>query len=166
MAINKTKQVSLIIMIGLVFLLQISAGQELTDFQMIRSDAGLSLHKDMFMLPVTYSNEYNKKQTEAVFQISAKHEIFGTGLYFAYTQISFWQAYDKDNSAPFRETNYNPELFYRFKPLSYSSGHVGADLGFEFTDELQVGAEQDRFLDGSGQPQAMACLLLRRLPAR
>ena len=129
---QKVKEIIPTILIVLLFASpQISANQDPADYQMIRTGSGLSLHKEMFMLPFTYSNEYNNKQTEAVFQISAKHRIFGLRLYFAYTQISFWQAYDKDNSAPFRETNYNPELFYRFKPFSYASGHIGADLGFE-----------------------------------
>ena len=101
------------------------------DFQIIHSAPGLSLHKDLFMLPVTFSNEYNGSQTEAVFQLSAKHRIFGTRFYFAYTQISFWQAYDHLNSAPFRETNYNPEIFYRTKRFSFKTGMVGADIGFE-----------------------------------
>ena len=100
-------------------------------FQMIRTGPGLSLHKEMFMMPVTFSDEYNGAQTEAVFQISAKHRIFNTPIYFAYTQISFWQAYDHKNSAPFRETNYNPELFYRTKRFQFYGGQVGADIGFE-----------------------------------
>lgn len=100
-------------------------------FQMIRTGPGLSLHKEMFMLPVTFSDEYNDARTEAVFQISAKHQIFDSRIYFAYTQISFWQAYDRNNSAPFRETDYNPELFYRTRRFPFYSGQVGADVGFE-----------------------------------
>ncbi|MEZ5357706.1 MAG: phospholipase A [Candidatus Zixiibacteriota bacterium] len=101
------------------------------DFQMIRTGPGLSLHKEMFMLPVTFSDEYYGARTEAVFQISAKHRIFDLPIYFAYTQISFWQAYDHKNSAPFRETNYNPEFFYRTKKFSFHGGQIGADIGFE-----------------------------------
>jgi phospholipase A1 len=98
---------------------------------MVNTGPGLSLHKEMFMMPVTFSDEYSGNRTEAVFQISAKHRLFDTRFYFAYTQISFWQAYDHKNSAPFRETNYNPELFYRFKKMPFHSGHFGADIGFE-----------------------------------
>ena len=100
-------------------------------YHLVYTEPGLSLHKEMFMLPATYSDKYNEMQTEAVFQMSAKHRIFNTRFYFAYTQISFWQAYDHDNSAPFRETNYNPEIFYRFKTSSYGSGRYGADVGIE-----------------------------------
>jgi phospholipase A1 len=109
-----------------------AVGQPAPDeFQIITTKKGLSLHKEMFMLPASVSNEYNGAQTEAVFQLSAKYRIFETPLYFAYTQISFWQAYDYNNSAPFRETNYNPELFYRTGRTEILSGQVGADIGFE-----------------------------------
>jgi phospholipase A1 len=100
-------------------------------FQFTREGSGLTLHKEMFMLPATLSSRYHNAQTEAVFQISAKHRVFGTPFYFAYTQISFWQAYDHKNSAPFRETDYNPELFYRSDRTDLLSGRVGADIGFE-----------------------------------
>lgn len=117
----------------LIMLPAICAGAEDSSetFQIIRTGPGLSLHKEMFMLPATYSDEYHSARTEAVFQVSAKHRIFNTPIYFAYTQISFWQAYDRNNSAPFRETNYNPELFYRTNRFPFYGGQVGADIGFE-----------------------------------
>lgn len=100
-------------------------------FQFLGEGSGLTMHKEMFMLPATWSDKYKSAQTEAVFQVSAKHRIFGTPFYFAYTQVSFWQAYDHKNSAPFRETDYNPELFYRSDRFDLWSGRVGADVGFE-----------------------------------
>ena len=56
------------------------------------------------------------KRNEFKFQLSIQvpvfHHIFfpGDGFSFAYTQMSYWQAYSQ--SAYFRETNYEPELFY------------------------------------------------------
>jgi phospholipase A1 len=85
----------------------------------------------MFMLPYTYSDLYDGVHSEAVFQLSAKQRVLKSRFYFAYTQISFWQVYDTENSSPFRETNYNPEFFYRFKQGSFLSGYYGADLGIE-----------------------------------
>jgi len=65
--------------------------------------------------------------TEGKFQFSVKHaiydDIFGSGIdmWFAYTQKSFWQLYNTDNSSPFRESNYEPEgwLEKRFSHLDY-----------------------------------------------
>ena len=89
----------------------------------------LTPHKLNYLLPITYitsSNEsaenvnedYNRMEVK--FQLSLKaciwKNIFEDNgyLFCAYTQRSFWQAYDFDNSSPFRETNYEPELMLTF----------------------------------------------------
>ncbi len=60
------------------------------------------------------------RHTEAKFQLSLKtkalENIFDSqvDLWAAYTQQSFWQVYDADNSRPFRETNYQPEAWLTF----------------------------------------------------
>ncbi len=101
---------------------------------------GLSLHKEMYAMPGTWANEYHNDETEAVFQLSVKQKVFETNFFFAYTQKSFWQAYNTKESSPFRETNYNPEVFYRFPVGHFSSwglgknhfiNDLGADFGFE-----------------------------------
>ncbi|MBS3805777.1 MAG: phospholipase A, partial [Oleiphilaceae bacterium] len=58
---------------------------------------------------------------EAKFQISFKVPLLTglfddrTTLWFGYTQLSFWQVLNEDSSRPFRETNFNPELFARYQ---------------------------------------------------
>jgi len=57
-------------------------------------------------------------ETEAKFQISFKFMLWeklfkkDIDLYLAYTQLSFWQLYNKDISSPFRSSDYEPELFF------------------------------------------------------
>jgi phospholipase A1/A2 len=92
---------------------------------------GLSTHKPMYLLPFTYGRGIEGQDTETVFQISAKQRLFNSNLFFGYTQKSHWQIFDEDESRPFRETNYNPELFYRWTPDPERFHHWGADVGIE-----------------------------------
>jgi phospholipase A1 len=135
-------------------------------FQIIHSGPGLSLHDEMFIEPFTYSDEYDGQQTEIVFQISAKHRMFQTRFYFAYNQISFWQAYDVGNSSPFRDTNYNPQLFYRFKPGEYRGAWWGADAGFEHESNGQRVPESRSWNQVYFTPYYQRDVLLVRLNLR
>ncbi|MEA3231709.1 MAG: phospholipase A [Thermodesulfobacteriota bacterium] len=64
--------------------------------------------------------DYTLDQTEVKFQVSLKFpvlfDLFGDNgdLFFAYTNRSFWQLYNSDISAPFRETNHEPEFWLSF----------------------------------------------------
>ncbi|MDH3980973.1 MAG: phospholipase A [Gammaproteobacteria bacterium] len=58
------------------------------------------------------------KNTETRFQVSMKFPVIenllgkqGWDIYAGYTNRSFWQLYDQENSAPFRETNHEPEIW-------------------------------------------------------
>lgn len=92
---------------------------------------GLSTHKPMVLLPYTWSSDYDGTESELLFQFSAKYSLLNTGVYLAYTQKSFWQVYNTDDSRPFRETNYNPEAFYRWTPEVKDWHYWGADIGIE-----------------------------------
>ena len=83
----------------------------------------ITAYKPNYILPVTYDSEPNQQHdlldpVELKFQISFKvillEDMFNTNseLAVAYTQQNFWQAYNDDISSPFRETNYEPEIFW------------------------------------------------------
>ena len=92
----------------------------------------LTPHKPNYILPITYKDKPNNApvnierdgeldKIEFKFQLSVKFPIvdnlFGEqgSVQFAYTNLSFWQAYNKKSSGPFRETVHEPELFLIFE---------------------------------------------------
>lgn len=92
-----------------------------------RNPFALLPHKPNYVLPITVAS-INKEpyagdtkaekyqDTEAKFQISLKYLALedmlfrGLDLQVAFTLNSYWQSYNSEISAPFRETNYEPEL--------------------------------------------------------
>jgi len=88
-------------------------------------------HKLNYLLPVAFNDSPNPDpyeiddeqidNTEVKFQISLKFKLLDDlfkdngDLYVAYTNLSLWQAYNDDNSSPFRETNHEPETWLSFK---------------------------------------------------
>ena len=85
-------------------------------------------HKPNYILPISYNDKPNNAPIntavdgeldnyEMKFQFSMKfviaEDLFGEhgSLQFAYTNLSFWQAYNEEVSSPFRETVHEPELF-------------------------------------------------------
>ncbi|NGY06044.1 phospholipase A [Solimonas terrae] len=118
-----------------------SLQREPDEFTLINDKHRVSFHKPMFLLPVTYSNRYKRDESEFVFDISLKLRLFSSNLFFAYTQRSFWQIYNASESRPFRETDYNPELFYRWKPHFDLCPNCGFDIGGEHESNGQDVAE-------------------------
>jgi phospholipase A1/A2 len=100
-------------------------------FTLVSEKRRLSFHKPMYAMPLTWSPDYSSEASEVVFQISLKQRLFNRNFFFGYTQRSFWQLYNATDSRPFRETNYNPELFYRWKPQWERVPGLGFDIGID-----------------------------------
>jgi phospholipase A1 len=140
-----------------------------------RGRFALRSHRSNYVLPFTYNASPNRepdhtgevdtvKDAEAAFQLSLKvklwQDILGQNmdLWFGYTQRSFWQVYNSEESSPFRETNYEPEVLLNYRtdldlfgvrlrtitlglnhqsngraePLSRSWNRLVGNLGFEY----------------------------------
>ena len=99
-------------------------------------------HRDNYLLLANYSTSSNDtpfqevtpggvdtKHVELTYQLSFKMKLIEQvadtpiDFWFGYTQNSFWQAYNRAASSPFRETNYQPELMLT-TPLSLNLGKV------------------------------------------
>lgn len=133
---------------------------ELTKF--VNKDFGILPYHSNYILPFSYSskkysnrssNTFNKNDTyenntEVEFQISFQknlsYNLFGFNEYitFGYTQNVWWQLYS--DSAPFRETNYTPEIFVTV-PTSYEfdklSNLKAVRFGFRHQSNGQGGYE-------------------------
>lgn len=109
----------------------------------IANPFGLTAYNPNYVMPFYYSiNPYyrlyknnlpshqNLMKGEVKFQVSFRAPVwyhilgYSWSLYGAYTQLSYWQAYE--NSAFFRETNYEPEVFFErvVHEISYQGWHV------------------------------------------
>lgn len=101
-------------------------------------------YKPLYLMPVFWTSDKNETphspnprntvtepqpldNTEAKFQLSFKtkfaENLFGDNgdLWGGYTQSSRWQVYNGEESRPFRETNYEPEVMLVFRN-NYSLG--------------------------------------------
>ena len=95
-----------------------------------RNPFSITTHRTNYLFPVSYNEKQNRDNfksvssdaspdtTELKFQFSAKVNLAENVLwdeygdvYFGYTQRSWWQAFNTEASSPFRETNYEPEVF-------------------------------------------------------
>lgn len=90
-------------------------------------DFAILAHNPTWIMPVTWQESPNQapwagterkiENLEAAFQISLKVPVLwnlwsdDASLWAAYTQRSWWQAYNGEDSRPFRETNHEPEVF-------------------------------------------------------
>ncbi len=73
----------------------------------------------------TVTEPLDLRSAEAKFQLSLKTKVWkdmlgsSGDLWLGYTQTSYWQIYNSDESRPFRESNYEPEIMTVF-PTDYS----------------------------------------------
>lgn len=104
--------------------------------QILASNFNLFPYHENYFFPFSYDTKKRsdgRNQTETKFQLSVKNPIidnfFGLNetVYFGYTHTSWWQLYNE--SAPFRETNYRPEIFVN---IPYVSAEKTALKGFKF----------------------------------
>jgi phospholipase A1/A2 len=60
--------------------------------------------------------QHQELKYQVSFRVRIVDEVFRNNgdLWFGYTQLSLWQAYNKQVSSPFRETNYEPEIGLSF----------------------------------------------------
>lgn len=97
-----------------------------------RNPLAVTTYRRNYLLPWAYnanpdqdrfrqvSDAASADSAEVKYQLSFKvnlvEDLFDDNgdVYFAYTQRSWWQAYNSEASAPFRETNYEPEMFVSF----------------------------------------------------
>lgn len=107
-------------------------------------------HKMNYILPITYTSQYNtqaytpnnlelvdsEQKLEAKFQVSFKVPlnyaellVEGDALFFGMTLNSWWQVYSDEDSKPFRETNYQPELFY-YLPVGFKFLNTSSSMAF------------------------------------
>lgn len=135
----------------------------------------ISAYRENYILPFAYNYTQDKKtfeeanpgvnvqNAEVKYQLSLKIKLWGdilgskADLWAGYTQLSLWQFYNVDASCPFRETNYEPEVFFIFpvnknflglksryiqfgidhqsngrsEPISRSWNRIMANFGFE-----------------------------------
>ncbi|MBC7532541.1 MAG: phospholipase A [Oligoflexus sp.] len=135
----------------------------------VDSRFALFAHHRTFLIPYSYVNHPTEsvyepfkqltgnrhdfyQKAEAEFQISfflpAYRKILDSNwdLNVAYSHHSWWQVYNQHWSKPFRETNYNPEIFFRRLFPDYENllgiSLFSLDVGFmhESNGQIQLGS--------------------------
>lgn len=113
----------------------------------------VSTFEPNFILPVHYTSSINNapespsrgsmpandtyKTNEIKLQLSLRTKLFedfllpNADVWAAYTQVSLWQAYNSQDSRPFRSTNHRPEVFY-VVPMEELWNPFPGDLNLQF----------------------------------
>ena len=91
----------------------------------------LTFYKPMYAL---FGNMHDQVKVQLSFKYDPFYQVVDNlGLYFGYTQLMEWRLYDE--SAPFRDINYNPELFWRVE----SGKNIFRNIDLGYLDYFQLG---------------------------
>ncbi len=133
------------------------AGEQEPRRRMLGESSIFQPHRRNYILPFTRTSSVNQvpetpsyaphphnstlEQEEAKFQFSFRIPLL-TGvfdgpnrLWFGYTQLAFWQMYNTNESSPFRELNFEPEIFLTHE--------LGWELGPGSLDLLSIGLNHE-----------------------
>lgn len=91
----------------------------------------ISQYRQNYLLPITFAKSPNPLSVdgltlenidrfEAKYQLSINLPLYllddnVSGVFFGMTLQSFWQVFNSDTSKPFRENNYEPEVYYQWQ---------------------------------------------------
>jgi phospholipase A1 len=148
-------------------------------------------HRSNYAMPITYNSLPNEapiraatgqglKDAEFTFQISQKVKVWegvfdrDMDLWCAYTQRSFWQAYNWADSSPFRETNYEPEVLLNFRMnrrfLGFNARTITVGINHQSNGQsLPLSRSWNRIVASVGLERDNLTLLLKawcRIPER
>ncbi|MCX5909294.1 MAG: phospholipase A [Deltaproteobacteria bacterium] len=141
-------------------------------------------HRSNYMLPFTFNESPNTdsaresgsnkdmKKAEVKFQLSFKVKLWQDildkemDLWVGYTQQSFWQFYDFEDSSPFRETNYEPELLLNFKTdynvLGFKGRFINVGLNHQSNGRSELSSRSwNRIVTNLGLEKNNFSLLLK-----
>jgi phospholipase A1 len=148
----------------------------------------IDFYRQNYVLLANYTNNINNRpfspifealegeeqdfdSVETRFQLSFKFRIWAShdrrfGLWAAYTQMSQWQVYNEEISRPFRETNYQPELFATYRPNVSFAGFHWRLLKFGYDHESNgrsdpISRSWDRLIAEVGIERGDLALLIR-----
>jgi len=93
-----------------------------------------TMYRPNYFITGVTDGTHGEMHGDVKFQVSVRYEILADRprlwhLLLAYTQKSFWNIYDQ--SAPFRENNYNPELFVQWHPKEAPAHYLKAGYAHE-----------------------------------
>ncbi|MGZ5498924.1 MAG: phospholipase A [Candidatus Aminicenantales bacterium] len=144
----------------------------------------ITFHRSSYALVFSYNTSPNPAPLQQVdpavtllkpefpFQLSFKvkvlQDVFGGNmdLWFGYTQRSFWQLYNLAASAPFRETNYEPEILLNirtdFRVLGAKARFIQFGLNHQSNGRTQpVSRTWDRVVLNAGFERGDLSVLLK-----